>query len=116
GRRRVEADRQDHRSHGETHAARDARRPPGITDARSAAIVRDAEAVGDARQLAGASDGSLKKLPVKTTELGKTTTRPVGLSGSPDSSRSLIRTNPTARVTTTLRVVKSKRRRAPSLT
>src|SRR5438445_3823119 len=93
-RRRVEADRQDHRSHGAAHAARDARRPPGIADARSAAIVRDAEAVGDARQLVGASDGSLKKLPVKTTELGKTTTRPVGLSGSPASSRSLIRTNP----------------------
>src|SRR5262245_16702450 len=30
--------------------------------------------------------GSLKKLPVKTTELGKTTTRPVGVRASPASS------------------------------
>src|SRR5207302_583604 len=45
------------------------------------------------RELAGASDGALKKLPVESTEVGTTMIRPVGLSGATARSRSLIRAN-----------------------
>src|SRR5207244_2506723 len=52
---------------------------------------------GYAERLSGGASspvGCLKKVPVKTTEFGKTTMRPVGFGGSPASSRSRIRKNP----------------------
>src|SRR5215510_2600903 len=92
-RRVLSADREDHHAPGADDAASDPRRHASLADARPAPLVRAHEQVS-ARQRAGAPGGSLKKVPVNTTELGKTTTRPVGVSGSPESSLSLTRTKP----------------------